>query len=293
MTDESALPVLDWVPRHDPESRDYPIRAVIGDSVPRGRVMHQVGPTLNQGQEGACVGHGWANEATAAPVPIAFDVLDLGNDDLGNPWPKDPQGFAFALYFWCRRHDEWEGEAYDGTSVLSGAKGMKMLGLLPEYRWAFGIEDVIDALMVHGPVVLGINWYTSMYGAPGGELKVSGTLAGGHCILAVGYDPAHQWSDGTQGAAVALYNSWGPGWGQGGIAWISVPDLARLLKEHGEACVPMVRANPVPQPEPEPVPEPAVVIEPTEPTPVEDVRDLVRLIRRLIRLLENALDRIT
>lgn len=239
MTQERTF---DWQPRHDERSRAYPIRSVIGEAVPRRYVLNRVGPVLDQGVEGACVGHGWTNEATAHPWPVDFTAADLGYDDRGQPWPKDPQAFAFAFYAWCQRHDPWAGEGYSGTSVLTGAEGMKALGFIPEFRWAFGVDDVIDTLIAHGPVVLGIEWRDGMYEAPGGELRGTGAAVGGHCILAVGYDPEHRWRDGTVTPGVALFNSWGHGWGVAGTAWMRADELGDLLAANGEACVPVTRA---------------------------------------------------
>jgi C1A family cysteine protease len=36
-----------------------------------------------------------------------------------------------------------------------------------------------------------------------------------------------------------MVNSWGPGWGQNGRAWITFKDLDRLIKAEGEAAVAM------------------------------------------------------
>ncbi len=230
---------LDWISRHDPASKNYSIRPLIGATrKPRTRVFWQPGPlVLDQAREGACVGHGWINEATSSPVRV-----DFSRATLPAGFTPEPQRLAFELYYWCRKNDEWAGENYDGTSVLAGAKGMKMLGLLREYRWCFGIQDVIDTLLTYGPVVLGIPWLDGMYRAPNGELRVTGQVVGGHCILAVGYDPEHQWADGTVSPGIALLNSWGADWGVQGVAWIRVADLARLLADRGEACVAIGRS---------------------------------------------------
>lgn len=251
---------LDWRSYHDPASRRYPMRSVLrAAALPRTYALWPTGPVLDQGEEGACVGHGWTNEATSEPVPVDFEAIDLGTDDEGYPWPRDAQEFAFHLYFYCRRHDQWPGEDYSGTSVLAGAQAMQLLGLIPEYRWCFGIEDVIDTLVspLGGPVVLGIVWKSGMYDAPNGELRATGHVVGGHCILAVGYDPEHEWEDGTTSEAVALFNSWGEGWGIGGLAWIRCDELAGLLDADGEACVPVQRAyGPVLETDDETAPEP-------------------------------------
>jgi hypothetical protein len=231
-----ATPVLDWTSRHDPQSREHGIRELIGPKVKRQKVLWAPGAILNQGEEGACVPHGWVGEALAEPQPV-----DFANCKLPEGYPCDPQALAFVLYDWCRKHDEFKGDDTSGTSVLQGAKGMKLLGLVGSYKWAFGIDDVIDALIAAGPVVLGIPWFDGMYRAPRGELTVNGKLVGGHCILAIGYDPRHTFADGTVGPAVLLLNSWGPRWGVGGVAWIKVDALSALLRKRGEACIPLRR----------------------------------------------------
>src|SRR4051794_31156175 len=104
------------------------------------------------------------------------------------------------------------------------------------------MDDLIDALVVHGPAVLGLEWREDMYDAPGGELRGTGPAVGGHCILAVGYDPARRFSDGTVTGAIALFNSWGRSWDVNGVAWIKVFELAPLLANDGEACIPVRRS---------------------------------------------------
>jgi Cysteine protease len=154
--------------------------------------------------------------------------------------PRDPEQFAKFLYNSAKRLDPWEGEDYDGTSVLAGAKAMKQIGLLKEYRWAFTIDDVVDSILAKGPVVLGTYWRDGMYEAPNGVLRVEGEIVGGHCYTAVGY--ARKWAslDGEDG--VIVQNSWGSSWGNSGLAAIKVTDLAQLLRQDGEACVPAVRS---------------------------------------------------
>ena len=145
----------------------------------------------------------------------------------------NPDQYAFNLYRYCQTVDEWPGEAYSGTSVLAGAKVLQARGYLKEYRWAFGLDDLVLAVGYRGPAVLGIPWYESMYSAPNGRVAVSGRQVGGHCILARGVNVREQW--------VLLRNSWGTRWGVGGDARISFDDLDRLLKEGGEACIPSFR----------------------------------------------------
>jgi C1A family cysteine protease len=117
---------------------------------------------------------------------------------------------------------------------------MANAGLLKEYRWAFGLDDVIDTVVWKGPVILGINWYQDMYNPVGGVVRKGGKLVGGHCLLAVGYRTSSVRLGGKP--AVVLLNSWGPDWGTNGMADISLEDLGALLKENGEAAVPVRRS---------------------------------------------------
>lgn len=232
---------LGRIPEFDIRSRGYPIRTLIGDALPLVSRMWSCEDFLDQGSEGACVGFSWTHDIAAEPV------VGVVNTEL-----------AFLIYYSAQKIDQWPGEDYDGTSVIAGAKVVHDLGWISEYRWAFGLDDALAAVSHVGPVILGVNWYTGMWDTDDdGYLYVSGHVAGGHAILMVGIDLDRR--------AVRLHNSWGPSWGDNGGAWLSFEDLGRLLEESGEACIPLVRVNPIPEPEPEPIPEP----EP-EPTPEPD-----------------------
>lgn len=223
---------FDWRPRHDPRSLQYGIREAV-ESLDIHDVTWRNPPlALNQGSEGACVGHAWVHEAQN--TPIAVDFTETANTAL------PPQQLAFWVYEAAKDIDQWPGDDYAGTSVLAGAKVMQQLGLLNEYRWCFSVEDIRDALLTTGPVVLGVNWYDGMYQAPGGVLTVSGELVGGHSLIATAYrTPDKRFDDEP---AFGLFNSWGPEFGLDGLCWISQSDLARLMAQSGEACVPVSRS---------------------------------------------------
>lgn len=141
---------------------------------------------------------------------------------------------ALEIYYEARRRDEWEGEQYDGTSVLAGAKVVRSYGWMDEYRWAFSEHDLALAVGYKGPAVLGANWSTGMDDLQqdsAGRLwaSVSGDILGGHCFITHGYSiPLN---------AYKCWNSWGPP----SEFYISVPDMARLLADQGEACIPVTR----------------------------------------------------
>jgi hypothetical protein len=223
---------LDWVPRFDPRSRAFPLRALVPEPVERRTKRWTAGPRLDQGPDGACVGFGWTGELLATPVKV-----DL--ERVATLVPRDPHQFAHNVYREAQKIDEWEGESYDGTSVLAGAKVLKRYNLMSEYHWAFNINQVIDALILRGPVVLGLWWYSGMFDAYGGVLKPSGFQVGGHCVLATGYIKNSERFAGKP--SVQILNSWGPTWGINGMAEIDVDDLGDLLRDEGEACVPSRR----------------------------------------------------
>lgn len=165
---------------------------------------------LNQGDTPSCVGHAWSHWALNAPIIQSIDPM--------------------GVYRLAQCVDEWPGEEYDGTSVRAGAKVMELLGFISEYRWAWTLPPMIDALLTQGPVVLGINWYAGMDEPDrDGFLHPTGELVGGHAILATGID--------VERKKIRLKNSWGQEWGENGRAWLSFDDARRLISEDGEVCL--------------------------------------------------------
>lgn len=213
---------FDWLSRHDERSRDHAIREAVRP-VPRTYAKWWTpGPLLNQGAEGACVGMGCSAEAAASPQRLR------GVD------------FAYAMgwYNRAKQIDGQPGEAYSGTSVLAGMKVGVERGLWDGYKWAFGIRDVVQGLLQLGPVVIGIDWYDSMYETkPDGEVVVGGNLVGGHCILLTGYSPSYA----RLGETIRWRNSWGPSYGKAGNGYIKAGLLSELLEANGEAAIPVGR----------------------------------------------------
>lgn len=194
---------------------------------------------LDQGGEGACTGYGMAHELAAGPVQVR------GVDGA----------YALARYRRNQETDRAMGNHFDdGATVLATMRAAKADGVITGYRWAFGVDDVVDTLCTYGPVCLGIDWYDGMYSTgPGGRLNVTGTHVGGHFITLVGYDVHRTW-----GPCVLALNTWGRYWGVGearlgvpsGVGWLTLPDLGRLLASQGEAVVPADYLEAVPVPDP-------------------------------------------
>ena len=178
---------------------------------------------LNQGAEGTCVGHGWRHWLQAAPTiqtakyPSAVSIYDA----------------AILVDEWTQ--NDW-GDRQFGTSVRAGAKVLKASGLISEYNMTRDLRTIADWIggkdalgnFVGGPLVLGTNWYSSMFQTDSeGFVNISGSVAGGHCWDLLG------WNEKTQ--VYYAVNSWGPNWGVKGRFKIRANDLLRLMTEGGEA----------------------------------------------------------
>lgn len=237
---------------HDERSREYGVRPLLASTVERKPTFWALpgqGPfPLDQGREGACTGFGSAHELAAGPVHVG----GMTNE------------FAMDLYRRIQATDRAAGRNFpDGATVLATMQTLKAENRITAYRWAFGIDDVVDTLCTAGPVCLGIEWRYNMYFTrPGGKVEVTGDVVGGHFLTAIAYDVHPQW-----GPVVGWLNSWGADYGvadprlnaPGGIGWITLRDLSALLARWGEAAVPadfFVAPEPTPEPIPAPIPEP-------------------------------------
>lgn len=213
-------PRLDRLVEFDEESRKFPVTATIEETKPRSYTWSCL-TYLDQGSEGACVGFSVSHEIAARPVAVR------GMTD----------GTARALYRAAQEVDEFPGSDYSGTSVLAGFKAATALGYFGEYRWAFGLSDLVLAVGYKGPAVLGINWLQGMFKPDAdGYIHATGEKKGGHAILCKGVD--------VKKNRLRLHNSWGTDWGMGGDCWISFDDMAQLLQASGEACIPVKRKRP-------------------------------------------------
>lgn len=211
---------LDRCVQFDARSRNFPMRALT-EGKPLKSYTWRCYPRLDQGPDGACVGFAVSHELSAR----ASEVKGL-----------DAMFAKQKIYWEAQKIDPWAGGSYpgaspfyEGTSVLAGVKVAHKLGYMKAYRWAFGLEDLLLGIGYNGPAVMGINWYTGMfYPDNNGQIKVEGSIAGGHAILANKVD--------VKNKRVWLHNSWGPNWGINGCAWLTFDDMERLLYEYGEAC---------------------------------------------------------
>jgi C1A family cysteine protease len=66
-------------------------------------------------------------------------------------------------------------------------------------------------------------------------IPVRGKYVGGHAFDVVGVDPKYG----------LIKNSWGPPWGDGGYAYIRIPDLKSVFADGGEACAASEKPLPI------------------------------------------------
>jgi hypothetical protein len=209
------LPKLGRLPAPDPRDHAFRLAALLPTAPLRTSKYYWSGWFGDQGQTSACVGYSWTGWLTAGPTTQVTKNWDT---------------YARSTYKTAQTLDEWEGEAYDGTSVRAGAKALQADGYITEYRWAWTIDEVVRAILDLGPVVVGTVWTEAMfYPLASGQIKPDGEILGGHAYLLDGAN--------LDRGTVRIKNSWSKEWGNSGRAWITIPHLSHLLDMEGEAAV--------------------------------------------------------
>lgn len=219
--------VLDRVYRPDP--RNWPLTNLIlvPEVFPASRSYYRK-VILDQGSTPGCVGFSQATWAATAPHGSGRMTDAIGTQ----------------VYQLAKFRDEYAGENYDGSSVLGGCEAaLKDKQWSTSYYWARTADEILTALQIHS-VIFGIDWYTGMFHPDSnGLIQISGQVEGGHAISGSAY---RRDKNGT--TLIRLDNSWGPGWGIKGSAFIMLDDIMQLMAAQGECAVP-VKIRPFPRKE--------------------------------------------
>jgi len=205
-----------------PDNRDWEYKAPpipLKNSMPKPRSLR----ILDQKSEGACTGFGLAG------------VVNLLNQGRGSRVRVSPR----MLYEMARKHDEWPGEEYSGSSCRGAIKGFANMGVCRESYWRYvdgkpgsftvkaakdarsntigayyrlthRVSDFHAALNEAGAIFCSANvhdgWAPSA--VKNGVIPFREQTSGGHAFALVGYNHKGFW----------VQNSWGKGWGEGGTA---------------------------------------------------------------------------
>lgn len=184
---------------------------------------------LDQGPTGTCVGHACYNFLRSEPIQSAAKSV---------PSPFAIYRAAVKLDIWTDNDHEATDDIPDGdarlefgTSIRAGMQALMGFERLKSYLWAFALQPALEFVLTQGPVVLGVNWY-STFNSPDDEgivrITENARLEGGHAVLWRGAD--------TRRGLARISNSWGEDWGRGGDFFLPLRDLERLIHEEGEAC---------------------------------------------------------
>ncbi len=216
-----------------PDNRDWPYRpppVPLKAALTKPRTLH----VLDQKAEGACTGFG----LTA--------VINLLNQLRG----RRLRVSARMLYEMARKHDEWPGEEYAGSSCRGAIKGFANMGVCRDAYWRYvagkpgaltvraakdarsntigayyriehRVSDFHAALNQAGVVFCSANVHAGWAARAirDGAIAQRDRTTGAHAFAIVGYNRKGFW----------VQNSWGKGWGRGGTALWSYEDWHRNL----------------------------------------------------------------
>ncbi len=193
---------------------------------------------LDQKSEGACTGFGLAA------------VINLLRDETNRPGHVSPR----MLYEMARRHDEWPGYEYEGSSCRGAIQGWYNMGVCLDDSWEFvdgdaghltvdrakeareatlgayyrlgtRISDFHAALNEVGAVYCSADvhkgWQRPAKKGALRYIKPHDKIEGGHAFAIVGYNADGFW----------VQNSWGPRWGDNGTALWLYEDWQKNLSD--------------------------------------------------------------
>jgi pimeloyl-ACP methyl ester carboxylesterase len=205
-----------------PDTRDWTYQPALVQlktsiSKPRGPII------LDQGAEGACTGFGLGA------------VINLLNQRRNSRTRVSVR----MLYEMARKHDEWPGEDYPGSSCRGAIKGFANMGVCRESFWPYNpdkpgelsvkaakdarnntigayyrllhrVSDFHAALNEAGVIYCSANVHSGWQSSAikNGVIPFRKTTEGGHAFAIVGYTKEGFW----------VQNSWGPKWGSRGLA---------------------------------------------------------------------------
>lgn len=206
----------------DPRDNMFPVSDILPKSVPNvnSKDWWDDGWRGDQRNTSQCVAFSWCHWLEDGPVV-----------HMSLPRPRQvPMLTPARFYHECQLRDGIPGTRYEGTTVRAGAKVLKELNLIREYRWTRSVEELTKALTFVGPAVVGTEWFANMTNLNRDNIcRLGGRSQGGHAYVINAFDRHRQ--------LFRIKNSWGTRWGVNGSAFISFNDMQTLLNGRGEACI--------------------------------------------------------
>lgn len=206
----------------------------------------------NQGQQGSCVGWGSAYAARTImeslatgidPDKVSFSPSFLYNQiklpDCHGAYinkAMEVQKNKGAIPFENFAYNENSCEQMPSSEMIRSAKDFNIHGYnrLTSSEKPQGVDmlAIKQNIANGGPVVIGMlvggSFMQEMMGKDvwnPSDFDFKKRGFGGHCMCLIGYD------DNKYGGAFQIYNSWGPEWGNKGIAWVRYEDFLHFTVE--------------------------------------------------------------
>lgn len=206
---------------------------------------------MNQGKQGSCVA--WSSAYAARSIVESSSTLQNPNSVafspsfLYNQIGMDGCQGSFiikAMEFMTNKgavplnqfpYDENDCSRGANNTIWNNAAQNKMHGfnrLTNDEGTDLNIRSIKEHLAKDAPVVIGMmvggSFMEGMMGQkvwhPNDE-DYSQLGFGGHAMCVIGYD------DRLEGGAFQIMNSWGPEWGENGLAWIRYKDFPQFVRE--------------------------------------------------------------
>ncbi len=205
---------LGRLPSEDARDKSYPMAAAFAPVPTPNSKYWRTGAVLNQLNTPHCVG--FASRQLLTSSPHRYKATDPDAD---------------LIYYESQRRDEWDGEAYDGTSARGAMKYLAERNIISVYRWASSVQEAVDYVLTAGPVLIGASWREGFFTPDSkGFIHPTGPVVGGHEFLLIGYN--HKtWT-------MTFMNSWGANWGDKGRFRMDRTDFEALMADNGDMVAP-------------------------------------------------------